>query len=108
MAYKIVSVYKRPSVSVQWHTKIILDQALDDQTRILCYQTHQGRHFRTAVETDTLTLELTQIWPTKEMYETVKKHTARIELTKLAAEYNQRMGIILESLVTEEIDFDLD
>jgi hypothetical protein len=108
MAYKVVSIYKRPNKSVLWHTRVLHSQELEEQTRQMCYQIHQGQYFRTTVELDLLTLEFTQIWPSKEMYEEVKTHAARTELLKLIAEYNERMGIIKESVVEEEINFDLD
>jgi hypothetical protein len=107
MAYKIVSVYKRPDPSVKWHIGMAFDQDLDNQLRVFCFKQHQGRHFRSSREVDSLTLEFTQIWSSKEAYEEVRYSPLMTRHMELVQEYFDKVGIIAEPQIKEELDLEL-
>ena len=105
MAYKVISVYRRPNTSVQWHTKLAFDPELDEKIRVFCFQNHKGKHIRSSVELDPLTLEFTQIWESKEAYEAIRYSPLMLEKMALTQKYWEDNNIIVEPQIKEEIDF---
>lgn len=106
MAYKVISVYRRPNTSIHWHTKLSFGSDLEEKLRVFCFQHHRGNHMRNIVELDPLTLEFTQIWESKEAYETIRYSPLMLEKMVLTQKYWDDNGIVVEPQIKEEIDFE--
>ena len=93
MAYRVLSRYRRPDPSIEWHANIDLNEELNILILEMNFTEFHGRKVRTITEPDELTLEIEFIWETQELYEDWSSRDIIIQRQQLIDDYNLSVGI---------------
>lgn len=90
-----IRVYKRPNASALWHINALNAQAKEYTLVDMSYESKKTRIINTPNE---LTLEITNIWESKEVYEQYWQEPVVIDYFKIVNEHCEKNGIIAEPL----------
>lgn len=93
MAYRVLSRYRRPDPSIEWHINVDLDEELTILILEMNFTEYHGRKIRSVTEPNELTLEIEWIWESQELYEEWYNISILGQMRQLIAEYNLSMGI---------------
>lgn len=103
MAYRVVTINRRPNTTVSWYSDSSGDQELKAQVMEMMFSVFHGKKVRTVTEPDELTQEIEFIWETKELYEDYASRSLTIQSRAAVVAYNDSVGIISDPRIEVEV-----
>ena len=101
MAFKVTTVYKRPSLDIPWHTQWFFGKCT--QEFLDCQSRFNMEQRRTVKGDDTLTLTIENTWDSEEHCSEYTNHPAVVYHAARVDEYHESCGITKEPRVYEEL-----
>lgn len=101
MAFKVTTIYKRPSLDIPWHIQWFFGKY--SQQYIDC-QVHYMMDLRRVVKDgDTLTLTIENTWDSEEQFTEYTNNEGVVNHMNKVDEYHQSCGITTEPRIYQEI-----
>lgn len=90
-----IRVYRRPNASVLWHINGLTNEAKE---YVLVDTNYESKKTRIINTPDELTLEITNIWESKEIYDQYWQEPVVLDYFKIVDAHCEKNGIIREPI----------
>lgn len=101
MAFKVTTVYRRPSLDIPWHIQWFLGK--NSPQYVQCQEKYMMNSRRVVKGTDTLELTIENTWDSEEQFKEYTTDLGVVNHMLRVDEYHQSCGITTEPRVFEEL-----
>lgn len=101
MAYKVTTIYRRPSLDIPWHIERFYG---DNSEQYIAVQALYNMNSRRVLKgSNTLVLTIENLWDSKDQFYEYNNNLGVIYHMERVAQYHEEVGIISEPRIYEEI-----